>query len=309
LGCAATKPNIPYSGPTPELDKIAQRNLLLATELRKLPEIQDGVSAEERDALEKIVELYHKVPDKFDNAFEQMYQVGIPEVRKYCSPLQTLFWLAEDGNTSLCNQVINKYDLRTLLDMGWTTEESIGIHSKIEEADRLEKKCIDQALKEELFPYVLPEEVINEAIKYPEKFGMKEYNGLVIDEQFKKHKKRWGNFGAVVDRLNAPKLLHYYDKKNISDEDYLGDWKTNKSVFESGRGNCVDVSQFNEFCLSKAGYKTYLIDVDTDYGWHVIAAFKDKGKIYILDKMGSFHYFKGPFNSFYKIPYSIRGFR
>jgi len=25
---------------------------------------------------------------------DKMYQVGIPEVRKYCSPLQALFWLA-----------------------------------------------------------------------------------------------------------------------------------------------------------------------------------------------------------------------
>ena len=121
--------------------------------------------------------------------------------------------------------------------------------------------------------------------------------------------KRWGEFDKVTSRLNRPNLLHYYGKMNISDEDYWGDRKTNKSVFESGRGNCVDVSQFNAFCLSKAGYKTYLIDVDTDFGWHVIAAFKDKGKIYILDKMGPTHYFKGPYDSLYKIPYSIRGFR
>ena len=36
VGCATpTKPNIPYSGPIPGLDKIAQRNYLLATELLK----------------------------------------------------------------------------------------------------------------------------------------------------------------------------------------------------------------------------------------------------------------------------------
>ena len=97
-GCATpTKPNIPYSGPISQLDKIAQRNPLLATELRKLPEIQNGVSAEERDALEKIVDLYHKVPDDFDKAFEEMYNEGYPDVRKYCSPLQALLWGYMDG--------------------------------------------------------------------------------------------------------------------------------------------------------------------------------------------------------------------
>ena len=263
-GCATpTKPNIPYSVPIPELDNIAQRNMLLATELRKLPEIQDGVSPLESSALEKIVELYDRFPDKFDKALEQMYEVGIPEVRKYCSPLQTLFWLVEDGKINICNQVINNYDLKTLLDGGWKTE----------------------------------------------KFGIKEYGGLIFNEDLKNHKKRWGNFSEVIDRLNAPELLHYYDKMNISDEDYWGERKTNKSVFEDGCGNCVDVSQFNTFCLSKAGYKTYLIAVHTTYGNHMIAAFKDKGKIYILDKYGPYHYFKGPYDSLYKIPYSIRGFR
>ena len=48
VGCATpTKPNLPYSGPIPQLDKIVQRNFLLATELRKLPELQDGLSYSE----------------------------------------------------------------------------------------------------------------------------------------------------------------------------------------------------------------------------------------------------------------------
>jgi len=309
-GCAiATKPNLPYLGPIPQLDKIAQRNPLLAREICKLPEFQDGVSQSETSALDILVDIYHKNPDKFDETFDEMYQVGKPDVRKYCSPLQALFWLAEDANISSCNQLINKYDLKTLLDRCWTTEESVGINSKIEEADKLEGMCIDQELKEEIFPYVLPEEVINEAIKYPEKFGMKEYSGLSVNKNLKNHKKKWGNFSEVVDRLNAPELLHHYDQLNISDEDYWGDYKTNKSVFKDGSGNCVDVSQFNTFCLSKAGYKTYLIAVYSTYGNHMIAAFKDKGKIYILDKYGPYHYFKGPYDSLYKIPYSIIGFR
>ncbi|NQV00472.1 MAG: hypothetical protein HQ538_07065 [Parcubacteria group bacterium] len=306
-GCATpTKPNIPYSGPIQGLDKIAQRNHLLATELRKLPEIQDGVSAEERDALEKIVELYDRFPDKFDEAFEQMYQVGMPDVRKYCSPLQALFWLVEDGNTSLCNQVINEYDLRTLIIGGWTTEESIGVHSKIEEADKLEEMCIDQALKEEIFPYVLPEEVINEAIKYPEKFGMKEYKGLgLIDEQLKNHEKKWGDFDTVVDRLNAPELIDYYEKNNftydyyISGRNHMPD-SSPKLVFKRKSGNCDAYSTFTTYCLKRSGYKAGVEWLMAGDGGHFTSLFKSENKIYILDNAYFRHQssgLKGPFKS------------
>ena len=116
---------------------------------------------------------------------------------------------------------------------------------------------------------------------------------------------RWDKFDEVTSRLNLPELLYYYDKNNISGGHYRGNKKTNKEVFESGSGNCYDVSEFNTFCLSKAGYNTNLIWVETGLGDHIIAGFKDKGKIYILDKMGSRHKFLGPFDSYSKIPYDV----
>jgi len=101
-GCASfdpTKPNTPYSGnPHPAvLNELAQTNLLLVQEFGKLPEIHDGISETEMSVLKGIVELYRNDSTQFDNTFDQMYKVGLPEYRKYCSPLQALFWLAEDG--------------------------------------------------------------------------------------------------------------------------------------------------------------------------------------------------------------------
>ena len=97
-GCATpTKPNLPYLGPLPGLDKIERRNPRLATELRKLPEFQDGVSPSEASALEKVVNLYHNFPDNFDKAFGEMYEEGYPDIREYCSPLQALLWGYIDG--------------------------------------------------------------------------------------------------------------------------------------------------------------------------------------------------------------------
>ena len=99
-GCTSlgpTVPNEPYSGPYPSfINELADKNPLLAQELAKLPELQDGFSEEEIIALERIVELYKNDPNRFNAAFSKMYQVGIPKVRRYCSPLQAFFWMVED---------------------------------------------------------------------------------------------------------------------------------------------------------------------------------------------------------------------
>lgn len=106
IGCAKpTKPNLIYQDPVPSsLTKLEQRNPLLGKELRKLPELQDGVSPSEASALERIWELYKFNPASFDSAFERIHQIGLPEIRKYSSPLQAVFWLAED----------NKFDRRII---------------------------------------------------------------------------------------------------------------------------------------------------------------------------------------------------
>jgi len=96
-GCATTIPNIPFAGPYPQcFNELSAKNPLLANELAKLPESQDGISNDENKALGKLVTLYNKNQGAFDKAFQEMYQIGKPEVRKYCSPLQAFYWLIED---------------------------------------------------------------------------------------------------------------------------------------------------------------------------------------------------------------------
>ena len=68
------------------LFELSKRNRLLALELGKLPEMRDGVSAQELKALKNIQDFYNANQAAFDSAFAKMYKVGKPEVRKYCSP-------------------------------------------------------------------------------------------------------------------------------------------------------------------------------------------------------------------------------
>jgi len=119
-GCA-TSPNIPFAGiPIPStLAELNQRNPLLVQEIGKLPEIQDGISQLEEAALDRIIYLYDSNPERFNEVFKEMYQVGLPDVRKYCSPLQALFWLAEDGVLNSEIDLIKHYSLEELLSKAW----------------------------------------------------------------------------------------------------------------------------------------------------------------------------------------------
>ena len=96
-GCATpSKPSPVYTGPLPdEVSILEETNPVLAKELRKLPELQDGVSPSEMSALKSIAALYQINREAFEKYFEKMYRVGKPETRKYCTPLQSLLWLCE----------------------------------------------------------------------------------------------------------------------------------------------------------------------------------------------------------------------
>ena len=114
IGCVTasgpTKPNITYSGPYPERFSIIQQaNPVLATELGKLPEIQDGIDAADEKALNTIVDLYQGNRTKFDQMFTEMYEEGRPEVRKYNSPLQAFYWILSDYDESYAKKLISKY--------------------------------------------------------------------------------------------------------------------------------------------------------------------------------------------------------
>lgn len=135
-GCVSTQPNVSIvdekypQGKTNKSDQtflkakmllsdLSEKNTILAMELGKLPEFQDGVTSEELVGLENILGLYNATPTSFDKAFQEMYSIGIPEIRKYCSPLQALFWLSEDGTIQKEKKLLVDYSLQKLLDKAW----------------------------------------------------------------------------------------------------------------------------------------------------------------------------------------------
>jgi hypothetical protein len=84
--------------------------------------------------------------------------------------------------------------------------------------------------------------------------------------------KRWCEFSMVTDRLNAPELVDYYERKKISYAEwttiphYLMNYENNvyacaQYVFANNRGDCSYITGFTIYCLRKSGYTAFEIRV------------------------------------------------
>lgn len=288
IGCATpTKPNPVYQGILPDkFDTLAKINPLLAKEIRKLPELQDGMSPQEAYALENIIELYNNAPIIFNNAFEKMYQVGLPQVRQYCSPLQALFWLGEDGKLNNGHGLLVDYSLDRLLTYAWKFEERfLNLSEK-------EAKKVIEGIKDEWekkgYSKVTRIEDINSMLlcDYNINSNMFSKETSKVIENSIKDNVRWREYETVVERLNSPELVTFYQRSNFS---YWTDRGTrvgySKGIFESKKGDCRDYTAFSVYCLQKAGYEAMAIKVVSPTGrrYHIVCEYKAKGKEYIMD--------------------------
>ena len=284
----ATSPNTPYNGPAPHaLEVLSSKNSLLALELRKLPEIQDGISKRDESILNDLVKLYIDNPKSFDQAFDQMYKIGNPEIRKYCSPLQAFFWLAEDNDNKIMLEVIKNFSLQSLLNMSWNFYDSStfsdnqieGILNGIKE----ENMKIDyMARRKRLSQGMYNLELIKAYKKKKSAFtkGARSIFESAMDQ-------RWEDFDEVTDRLNAPELIDYYERKLFR---YVRWYNlpyypvTSRYVFTHNEGECVSITQFTIYCLKKAGYWAIELRLPGHNApFHAVCLFKMDGEKYIMD--------------------------
>jgi len=237
IGCAATKPNLSIIdknyAPTTKIEKdknfliatsllneLSLRNHLLAQELGKLPEIQDGISNSEESALEHIVDIYNEIPKEFNDAFDKIYRVGMPEVRKYCSPLQALFWLSCENQIQDIKKILHDYSLVQLLYSAWKFEKEHTVTKK--QLSSIIDGTKNQRLKEEYTDYLDSLELskLERAIFFDYQSNPKYFKWqarkIIKEEEKLRIDPRWVNFDEVTDRLNAPELVDHYEKRRIS---------------------------------------------------------------------------------------------
>lgn len=308
-GCTApmsTRPNDPYQGPLPgSFHILEQKNSLLATELAKLPEIHDGISDSDKTALTKIGQLYLKDPDSFDAAFKKMYRVGKPSVRKYCSPLQALYWLAEDGDLTDQNNPLVNYSLKKLLITAWQiTYPKPGLSDKqvrkiIEGiTDQNRKNRYRQSIKNNGSTKAAVDTIFEEYQKNPKSFSQSSQKIILKALRTKKTlDPRWNDFDRVVERLNAPELIDFYQVRNFGYSRYGSPGAEDEPssspefIFLRKNGNCDAYAAFTLHCLRRAGYKSWPVVMRGKN--HITALFESDGWIYVLDNAWRFKNFTG----------------
>jgi len=99
---------------------------------------------------------------------------------------------------------------------------------------------------------------------------------------------RWNDFVVVIDRLNAPELINYYERMRFLYDSRKGTKKGKKAdiknIFKTNIGNCVDVAAFTVYCMEKGGYKASFVNVHPSRrGYHTVCRYKVDGTKYILD--------------------------
>lgn len=85
-------------------------------EILKLPDLM-AVDGKDIEAAEDILGLANE-PDNKD-AFQSMLSEGIPDKRKYCSPLEGLLWIAFDNEFDATNNPLRDYSVDKFISDAW----------------------------------------------------------------------------------------------------------------------------------------------------------------------------------------------
>jgi hypothetical protein len=95
----------------------------LALEIGRLPEYQNDISPDAEKALKKFVNLVKHATDEEISNFKNVINEGIPEVRKYCAPLQAVIWLLEKDEIFYNPELFN-WSLDKILLESWNLSDS-----------------------------------------------------------------------------------------------------------------------------------------------------------------------------------------
>jgi len=216
--------------------------------------------------LEQIVDLYNQIPTEFNDAFSKMHQIGKPEVRKYCSPLEALFWIVEDEKLEDLHSLIHNYSLHELLHEAWGIAP--GKNKYTFDLSKQQLKGIIDSLGEResiiyegnMKPHIIKRVMLIRYNENSHRFPKESRELINRSRKVSKDYMRWKDFNIVVDRLNAPYLVHYYIKHSF--EYRHGRNKTPYWTFKCKGGQCISVANFGVYLLKRAGYNTFVRSVD-----------------------------------------------
>jgi hypothetical protein len=293
IGCSlqtkVTRPNEPFDGPFPETYyNIEKKNQLLAKEIAKLPEIRDGISPEEENALKQLSHTYLSNINRFDSIFDLMFNTGKPEHREYCSPLQSMFWLYEDGDYDMALLLLSDFSLFNLAEKAWHYNE---LNLSSEDLEQIVHNLPpDLRAIYTRFDFLTKRELTNKILlhHYNDKssaFQKNDLKRIATAIAKNKDKQRWDHFETVTTRLNSPELVNIYQMKFLNPTYVSGKTGRPAKLFKKKEGNPNDFAAFSAICLRKAGYEARPIRVASKKPvGHTVCEFVGKdNELYILD--------------------------
>ena len=289
------------TGSQNQLSSLAKKNRLLASELKRLPDLAEIDGRDEpRDGLSALVETYLHRTDAFESLFGEICRVGRRRDRKYCAPLQAIYWLnmenrlegffgqTADGAPAMSDTAKPAAAppiLDRLLDWAWFDEPLFFFRNRYRPHHRwppvgARHNRIQPPLRHRRGSKLLQKYILEDFQDKPEVFnpGDRPLIGRALRQS------RWQNFDAVCDRLNAPELIHYYFKHRLTytQTPARGTYRT----FRSGRGQCTDAAYFSRDMLARSGYRTFIRSVkwnaDPWTGLHTGAGAIGKNGHYLL---------------------------
>ncbi len=259
----------------------------------------------------------------------------MPAQRKYCSPLQALFWLIQDEKMGASGRLLGlKIEKRTGEKGECRPHLITKLESRKEQSDSTRyyqhytiEKILNAAWNEEslLMQRSNIHLIINriQTQSETEEYALlvKRHDDLhlqsyIMDDFMRKRKifnandwpqietaidqSRWKVFRTVADRLNSPELVSYYINK------YFSFRKTPASgvyvTFFDKKAQCTDAAYFAQFMLKRSGYKTFMRSVKWDDdpwdGLHTGAGIiLEDGRYLLVSSYTGINSMSGPFAS------------
>ena len=279
------------------LTSLYRLNHHLADEVAKLPEIRKFRTDSSRLALHNLLEIYRFSPAGFDRLFDVLDKIGMPVVRKYCAPLQALFWMIQDEKMSASGMLFGlKIEKLTdekgncrpyLVSLLESTDEKVD-STGCDPHDTLGKvlhaawhgECflMQSAHIHQIIRRIQTQSETEEYTLLVKRHDDLQLQSYIMDDFLRKRKifdvndwpqietaveqSRWKRFYTVADRLNAPELVSYYINKYFS-------FRKNPSsgvyfTFFDKKAQCTDAAYFATFMLQRAGYNTFMRSVKWD---------------------------------------------
>jgi hypothetical protein len=257
-----------------ELSHLFKINPVLAEELRKLPELKRGLDEKELAALNRIVKFYTQSSnsEEVKQIFDRILSIGKKERRKFSAPLQALFWLAEEQELPL-------------------GENLLKIHSK-------EKyRGFNKNLGED-------EEVIT--------FVYNIWRNTYDTDKWKDTNEIINRLNSphLFDLFFRDNIAYDFDKSamKMSDRKYYENWgsylQSAKVTIKKRKGTCDDAANLADEVLKKTGYNVEPLQVKfgkpsfTGSNRHWVAVLKEGWLFYkIADDYLQFDGIVGPFKS------------